>query len=136
MQRIRTGLLALVVGIIALGTTVSAAQYDLKEITPEVQQAIEGRRSRYDDLNTLKSQGKLGENNQGLVEAINGDTESKRIAQAENANRLVIYQAIVQQNQLGNEGLALVKEAFASVLRDKATPGQSIQTPEGKWKQK
>lgn len=122
--------------MIAAGLPAQAGQYDLKEMTPQVQAALDGRRQRYDQLQEYKQQGWLGENNRGLVEALNDSSSAKRLAVEENADRMTIYRAIVDQHQLGEKGLDLVQQAFASVKRDKAKPGDYIQTAEGDWIQK
>lgn len=114
----------------------AAANYDLKEITPAVQRALDGRKSRYDELRRLKSQGAVGETNQGLVEVRANAPGAAEQVEAENRDRLVIYQAIVDQNQLGPQGLDLVKAAFAEVQREKAQPGDPIQSLSGEWTRK
>jgi hypothetical protein len=117
--------------------TASAAQYDIKEMTPQIQQALQGRQGRYDSLQQLKSQGVLGENNQGYVTVLNHSVvEADTIASAENEDRGVIYKAIVQQNGLPPSALAQVEAVFAGVQRDKARGGDSIQTPSGEWVKK
>ncbi len=110
-----------------------AAAYDIKEMTPAVQNALSGRQGRYDELKLLKAQGTVGENNQGYVEALSGDGSA---VAAENADRRVIYSAIVEQNGLGGQGLAQVQKVFAEVQRDKASSGESIQLPSGEWTKK
>jgi uncharacterized protein YdbL (DUF1318 family) len=110
-----------------------AGQYDLKEMTAEVKQALAGRQQRYDELQQLKASGQVGENNQGYVEALKGGGS---IVTAENQDRRVIYNAIVSQNQFGPGGIAQVQKAFAEVQRDKARPGDYVQGASGEWKQK
>jgi uncharacterized protein YdbL (DUF1318 family) len=112
------------------------AQYDIKEMTPEIQQALDARKARFSQLRALKNQGLIGENNQGLVEALGGDASAQALVQAENADRTLIYEAIVEQHQLGAAGLEQVKAAFAEVQRDKAQAGDSIQLPSGAWSSK
>jgi uncharacterized protein YdbL (DUF1318 family) len=110
-----------------------AGQYDLKEMTPEVRQALANRQQRYDELQQLKASGQVGENNQGYVEALKG---GGGLAGAENQDRRVIYNAIVSQNNFGPGGLAQVQRAFAEVQRDKARPGDYVQSASGEWRQK
>ncbi len=113
-----------------------AASYDLKEITPAVQQAIDQRKARYGELQQLKQAGSIGENNAGLVEALTEASAPTQLAIDENRDRLVIYQAIVEQHSLGPDGLAQVQTAFAAVKRDRAKPGEMIQLPSGDWVKK
>ena len=142
----RSGPRASVAGMVGWGWCVAALggigalqaeqRYDLKEITPAIQQAIGHRQARYDELKRLKSAGVVGEGNQGLAEALTGDDPVRRLLEAENADRTIIYQAVVEQNQLGADGLARVQAVFAEVQREKAQPGEMIQDPAGPWVKK
>lgn len=109
----------------------AAGQYDIKHRTPEIEQAFAGRQSRYQELRALKSAGRIGEDNHGYVEALDQSREHEGIIRAENADRSVIYNAIVEQNNLGRNGLPQVEAVFAGVRREKAEPGDSIQLPSG-----
>ena len=111
----------------------SAATYDLKEHTPEVQAALAGRQARYAQLTTAKTQGLVGESNQGLVSQRGGGADVAALVQAENRDRMVIYQAIVQQNGLPAEALSTVQQVFAQTQRERASPGDPIQLPSGEW---
>ena len=55
------------------------------------------------------------------------------MVKAENADRKVIYQAIIEQNELGAGALAAVEGVFAGVQRDKATVGEKVQDAAGNW---
>jgi uncharacterized protein YdbL (DUF1318 family) len=116
-------------------TTLALAQYDIKTMTPEVQKALEGRKSRYSDLKALKASGAVGENNKGYVEVLNGDAGAQQLVQAENADREAIYKTIAQQNDLG-DALNVIEETFAKVQRDKASAGEMIQDSDGNWAKK
>ena len=94
---------------------------------------LENRKNRYSDLQSAKAAGQIGENNQGLVSPLKGGDP---LAAAENENRLVVYQTIVEQNGFGPGGLEQVQRVFADVQREKARPGDYVQTPSGEWKQK
>lgn len=112
-------------------STAEAGAYDIRENTPEVQSAISGRQSRFSALKQLKAQGSIGENNRGYVEAL--DSAGSALAQDENNDRRILYRAIVDQNNLGAAGMDKVEMVFAEVQRDKASPGEKIQDPSGKW---
>lgn len=114
----------------------SVQNYDLTEITPQVQQAIENRRTRYAELQRLKQEGAVGESSQGFVETLERTAELSSLVEAENQDRGVIYQAIVDQNQLGPSGMAEVRRIFAEVQRGKALTGDYIQLPSGEWAKK
>lgn len=134
MNHIKTVITTLTLGILTCAPLSWAGSYDIKEMTPEIQQSLSSRQARYSQLKQLKSEGAIGENNQGYVEALSGAGNS--LASAENADRRVIYSAIVQQNNLGGSGLAQVQKVFAEVQRDKAAPGESIQLASGEWSKK
>ncbi|MBI4115516.1 MAG: DUF1318 domain-containing protein [Candidatus Omnitrophica bacterium] len=114
----------------------AAQNYDLKEITPTVQNAIQSRQARYSQLQHLKSEGVIGESNQGFVSMLKELPDVSGIIAAENQDREVIYQAVVDQNGLGQGGLGQVKAIFAEVQRGKAQPGELIQLPSGEWVRK
>ncbi len=113
-----------------------ASQYDIREMTPQIQQAFSARQDRYREIEQLKTAGSLGENNQGFVEARNGSPAVSATAQAENRDREVIYRAIVDQNNLGPAGMTQVKSVFAEVQREKAGSGEWVQMPSGAWVRK
>lgn len=104
--------------------------------TPEVDAAIESRQARYETLQQYKSQGLVGEDNKGYVAARGGGAEVEELVAAENADRDVIYNAIIEQNNLTSADIANLHSAFAEVRRDKAEPGEWIQLPDGEWAQK
>jgi uncharacterized protein YdbL (DUF1318 family) len=105
--------------------------YHIKNKTPEIQNAFEQRKARSEDLHALKAKGVLGEDNHGYLKVFENSGES--LANSENKDRRVIYEAIVQQNNLGPGNLGQVERTFAEVRRDKARPGDRIQTPSGDW---
>jgi len=135
----RKNLLALVI-LSAVGVGVLsgawAASYDIKEMTPEVKSALDARRSRFDELKTLKAQGAIGENNQGYVEVLKSAGNAQSVADAENKDRRFIYTTIVAQNGLPSSSLGTVESVFAQVQRDKASSGDKIQDASGNWTSK
>lgn len=90
-----------------------AGEYDIKQMTPAVQQALSGRQSRYAELQASKQSGAVVENTEGLVSG------NSPLVNAENNDRLVIYQTIADQNGLGSSGLAQIKRAFAETIRER-----------------
>lgn len=115
------------------GVTFAVQNYDLKELTPTIQQAIEGRKARFSQLQQLKRAGSIGEGNKGYVEVLGTSSGADQIVAAENQDRQTIYQAIVSQNQLGPEGPAEIQRIFAEVQRGKAQAGDLTQLPTGEW---
>ncbi len=128
--------LLLLSGLSHFSQALAAANYDIKQMTPAIQQALSNRQARYMSIQDWKTQGVLGENNQGLVSMLKNHPEAASLAAAENLDRDVIYQAIVDQNGLGPVGLPKVRLAFSEVQHDKARPGDSIQLASGAWVQK
>ena len=117
----------------AAATAPAQATYDIKEMTPAVKSALDGRKVRFADLKALKTQGVVGENNRGYVQALGGGAEVKALVAAENKDRKQVYEAIVVQNKLGSGALATVEAVFARVQRDKAEPGDKVQDASGRW---
>ena len=108
------------------------AKYSIKTMTPEVQQALDGRRDRFDQLRQLKSSGFIGENNHGYVEVLKDEGDAATIASSENRDRKLIYQAIADQN--GLEGaIGTIESVFAQVQRNKAESGERVQAESGNW---
>lgn len=108
------------------------AKYNIKEMTPEVQTALDNRRSRFDQLQALKAKGTMGENNHGYVEALGNDSAAKSLAEAENRDRKFIYKTIEQQNGL-SDAMETIEKVFAQVQREKANAGDKIQNEDGSW---
>ena len=108
----------------------------LKVMTPEVNQALESRKNRFDQLKSYKAQGLVGEDNQGHVAALGGGSEVKALVDAENQDRETIYKTIVQQNGLGADAIGTIRATFAEVQREKSEPGERIQSPSGEWVKK
>lgn len=117
-------------------TSVRAAQYDLKEMTPEVQQAITNRQNNYNQLQSLKTSGEVGETNRGYVAALNDSPTVQTLVDSENRDRKVIYETIASQNNLGSSGFSVIESVFGEVQREKARPGEQVQNPNGDWVQK
>lgn len=109
-----------------------AGQYDIKEMTPEVQAALDHRRNRFEKLRELKARGIVGENNQGYVEVLADEPDAQSIIEAENRDRQVVYTTVEKQNNLTN-AMATIEKVFAQVQREKAQPGDKIQDENGQW---
>ena len=120
-------------GALAIAGIAAAGQYDLKEITPAVKEALAGRQARYDTLTQLKAPGAVGEDNHGHVARLSGGDEVAGIVAAENADRETIYAAIVQQNGLPADAIDTVRQVFAETQRNRAAPGEKMQLPSGEW---
>jgi len=129
---IAAALIALFICPVAL----HAGQYDLKEMTPEVQAALSARQNRYAQLKALKPQGIIGETHHGYIKVLQPSPEASALAEEENRDRGIIYRAIILQHALGSEGLAAVEKSFGAVQLEKASPGEMVQLPSGEWVRK
>src|SRR6185436_18985645 len=102
-----------IVGLILSGQNSWAeGKYSIKEMTPEVQSALDGRKDRFSQLTDLKQKGIIGENNQGYVEVLQAGQGGEDVVAAENKDRKVIYQTIADQNGLKDE-LSTIEKVFA-----------------------
>lgn len=117
----------------AAGFVSAESKYDIKEMTPAVKSALDGRKARFAQLKDLKAKGQIGETNRGYVQKLGGGKEVDAVVAAENKDRKAVYEAIVQQNSLGAGALATVEAVFAGVQRDKAEPGEKVQDASGRW---
>ena len=107
-------------------------KYSIKQMTPEVEAALNSRRERFDQLRRLKSDGIVGENNKGYIDVLQDTGDAQAVSASENKDRHVIYQTIGEQNGLEN-ALGAIESVFAQVQRDKAGPGDKIQSEDGRW---
>ena len=107
-------------------------KYSIKQMTPEVQAALDNRHDRFSQLQALETSGVIGENNRGYVQVLKADASADAIAAAENSDRRVIYQTIARQNGLEGE-VGTIEAVFAQVQRDKAAPGEQVQAEDGRW---
>jgi uncharacterized protein YdbL (DUF1318 family) len=105
--------------------------------------AMQRRQFNKDDIDTLKSLGCAGENNEGLLTFFetkktkqDGEYEkfAKEIIRQESEDRLIIMRRIVATNENFSQGdLPKVQKIFASLNRDSARPGDLIQAENGEW---
>ncbi len=92
-----------------------AANYDIKEMTPQVREALAGRQSRYSELQQAKQSGGARENSNGYVDCFRNES----LCSAENHDRQTIYRTIADQNGLGAAGLSQIQRAFAETIRER-----------------
>lgn len=125
--------LTIIFSLSANPSNIFAADYSIKQMTPEVTVALENRRSRYEQLQDLKKQGLVGENNKGYISVLKHNIDIIGVIEAENQDRKVIYETIAVQNQLGSGAIGVIEKAFANVQREKARPGEKVQLENGDW---
>ncbi len=90
-------------------------------------------RARLPEVKALKSNGAVGENNQGYLSIRKKPAAKNAVVDAENKDRRRIYQAIAKKQGTTPK---LVGQRRAIQIAQKAVPGTWIQGPKGKWKQK
>ena len=78
----------------------------------------------------LKAKGIVGENNQGYLAFVTGQTSDNALVASENKDRKAIYAHIAKQQ---NTSLAVVEKRRAITLAERAVPGEFIQNTAGAW---
>jgi uncharacterized protein YdbL (DUF1318 family) len=116
-----------------------AATPRLNERSPEVVKVTEARRARRPVLREWKARGCIGETNQGLLTARPGEgcgAEVADLINAENADRQVIYDAFMKENNIPASDSPRVRSAFAKARLERARPNDWIQLENGQWTRK
>jgi uncharacterized protein YdbL (DUF1318 family) len=117
-----------------------AATPRLNERSPEVVKVTEARRARRPALREWKSRGCIGETNQGLLTARPGEgcggPQVADLIKAENADRQVIYDAFMKENNIPAGDSPRVRSAFAKARLERARPNDWIQLENGQWTRK
>ena len=106
--------------------------------------AIQRSSFNKDDIDQLKEQAVLGENNLGGItllaeEKVNPDRQAfvRNLVDEENTDRDIIMKRVIETNeQLSDKDLPRVQKMFASLNRDKARAGDMIQLENGEWVKK
>jgi uncharacterized protein len=116
-------------------TTASATPVtDLQ--TPEVAKARDSRRQRRPELREWKNKGCIGEDNKGFAVARPGagcGPEVADLIRAENADRQIIYDAFVKENNIPKSDLPRVQSAFARARQERSRPNDWVQLDNGQW---
>lgn len=116
-----------------------ALSSDAKNIKadPESSDVRERRRARRDQIKAWKSAQLLGENNRGLLEARTADgklsTSVRKVVDAENADRQLVFQAIASKQNIPAESVA---QRWAGRMAERAPEGVLVQDAAGNWKEK
>ena len=89
--------------------------------------------ARIPAINALKDNGIIGENNKGFLEFRDKGQPQKDIVDAENRDRLQVYEAIGK-----NQGApsALVGQRRAVTIAEISKAGHWLQKPDGSWYKK
>jgi len=128
------------------GTSATASEGRTVDVTPridtrspEVIKATESRRQRRPALREMRSRGCIGESNRGLLEARPGDACGPEVAaliQAENADRHVIYNAFMKDNNIPASDTPRVEAAFAKARQERVRSNEWVQLEDGRWVKK
>ncbi len=89
--------------------------------------------ARLPEINALKQQGIIGENNKGFLEYRTDGQIKKTLIEAENADRLKVYEAIARKQ---GATVALVGARRARQIARKAPAGTWLQDESGRWYRK
>jgi uncharacterized protein len=81
----------------------------------------------------LKARGVVGENNQGYLEMLKGQTEKQDLVAAENLDRRTVYEQIATQT---NTNVQVVGQRRALQIAERASAGEWLQDTNGNWYQK
>jgi uncharacterized protein len=112
--------------------TFTAILFAISSIT--FAQDIKARfKDRLPKIIELKSQGIIGENNQGYLNFVGNVRQMQDVVEAENTDRRTVYEEIAVR-----EGTTVqtVGQRRALQLRDLANPGDWVQNDAGKWYRK
>jgi len=94
-----------------------------------------------DDIDRLKAEGILGENNEGGITIVSPDKIApdhhafvRNLVEEENTDREVLMQRILATNEkLTQQDMPKIRRTFAALNRDRARPGDFMQLEEGQW---
>ncbi len=89
--------------------------------------------ARIPTINSLKNKGIIGENNQGFLEYRSDSKVQKKLIDAENADRALVYRVIGKKQ---GAPPALVGQRRAKQIARKGKAGQWFQKPDGSWYKK
>ena len=102
-----------------------------ESLDPAVESAAYRRRDRKNQIDALLAQGVVGENRSGLL-SVRGasDGAAQEAVNAENSDRMIIYQSLAQKNGTSVEE---IQKVYAERLRSSAPAGSPVEYPGGVW---
>lgn len=110
---------------------------------PAIRKIIDSRAQRLREINELKAQGVLGENNEALLDIRSLDqlplprrAEVQRLVKAENKDREQMFKEIAAATGADPSTLPQIRTTYAETLRENARSGDWIQKPDGSWQRK
>ena len=90
-------------------------------------------KSRLPSISQFKSDGIVGEDNQGYLAFVTSKVKYDDVVRAENTDRKKVYSAIAKQQGTSVE---LVGQRRAKQIADRAKSGEWLQDKSGKWYKK
>jgi uncharacterized protein YdbL (DUF1318 family) len=112
----------------------------------EVLEAVQNRKFNKDDVDELKRDKAIGEDNKGYLAVLDNDSYKQKpdykqfvdqIVLEENRDRQIIFERVMAVNMTAAQaGQTKVTDIFAKLNYDASEPGTLIQTPDGKWIEK
>lgn len=88
---------------------------------------------RLAQVDALKEQGAVGENNRGFLESRGGGGDSGAVVSAENQDREIVYAALAQKT---GSSVDKVGKARAAKIAQNSRSGVWVQDEAGNWKKK
>jgi len=110
-----------------------------------VLQAMRNQKFNKDEIDELKRDKVVGENNRGFLEVratskYESDDSYKKLVDSlvdvENNDRRIIYQRVLLMSQLSQEEEQQTHSIFANMQIEQSPPGTPIQQPSGEWIEK
>ncbi len=124
----------------------SSSTVEVPSAKKEVMEAVQNRKFNKDEIDELKRDKVIGENNRGYVEVLphkryQSDPEFKRyvdqLVAEENRDRQIIFARIILINEAAaSADKEKINEVLCKLNYDNSAPGTMIQTPDGTWIEK
>lgn len=117
-----------------------AADANIDVSTAAIRVLKESIKQRAGKLKPHLGEGRVGLDKNGMLAArdlsalpLRDQAELRRLIEAENRDRMSLYQEIAKANDFGEERVADIQKIFAETWREKAEPGWSIERADGTW---
>lgn len=107
---------------------VSTNAYAEDGLPASVEEAVNRRKDRREELLSLEAAGSIGETHHGMVMVKKSAGNAQGLANAENADRELIYQAVADKNGSSKDEVAAL---YAKRLQRDAPAGTPIETDSG-----
>lgn len=88
---------------------------------------------RLPQIDALKAQGAVGENNRGFLEVRGGSADAGAVVSAENKDREAVYATVAKQTGISADQVGRKR---AASLAQNSSPGVWVQDEAGNWKRK